>query len=178
MCKRGLAVIAGLLMIDSAWGAEKTVASADPYTFALYRPEIFNTIDGSALIDRLPVHTFLDGTRLPFSTPLGRMGTAPLDFPSITFAQLSTAPSPARRSNQPDGKDLGTDGKDSEMQFSKLSPVHYGGEVGVFYGQWSGKYSGDVMGTFMQGTVGNDKFQLTVGGSFQESNTRLPRGRR
>ncbi len=172
LCVLGLGFPAGAQQINPSLDAS--------YAFALYRPEIFNMVDGSTLIERLPVRTFLDGTLLPFSTALGRMGTAPLELPSLAFVSVTktkkASASPARRT---DGKDFETDGKDSpdDVMISQSNPLHYGGEVGAFYGAWSGKYSGDAMGTYMQGSVGNDKFQINVGASYQEWNVNNPRGR-
>jgi hypothetical protein len=58
---------------------------------------------------------------------------------------------------------------------SPLNPVYYGGEVGVFYGHSSGKFGGDEFGTYIEGGVGNDKFQINAGASYQEWNGRVPR---
>jgi hypothetical protein len=73
-----------------------------------------------------------------------------------------------------DGKNLGPDGKDSpdEMMSSSSNQIYYGGEVGVLYGQWSGKGGGDILQTYILGTVGNDKFQITAGASYEESSGR------
>jgi hypothetical protein len=62
-------------------------------------------------------------------------------------------------------KDLPT-----EMQSSSLDPLYYGGEVGVLYGRWSGKGGGDMWQTYIVGTVGNDKVQITAGASYDEWN--------
>jgi hypothetical protein len=58
-----------------------------------------------------------------------------------------------------------------------LNPIYFGGEVGFLYGRSSGKFGGDVMQTYMVGEVGNDKFQITVGASYEESSVRFPRYR-
>jgi hypothetical protein len=34
------------------------------------------------------------------------------------------------------------------------------------YGRWSGKSSGDYIGSYVWGQAGNDKFQITAGASF------------
>jgi hypothetical protein len=57
----------------------------------------------------------------------------------------------------------------SEMVSPPLSPVYYSGEVGVFYGRSSGKFEREIMETYFLGQVGNDKFQITVGGAYGES---------
>jgi hypothetical protein len=66
-----------------------------------------------------------------------------------------------------------TDGKDSAGEVM-ASPsdrgVYSGGEVGFLYGQWSGKGGGNMWQTYVTGTVGNDKFQITAGASYDEWN--------
>ena len=149
-------------------------------SLALYRPEIFSTVDSLVLIQSLPVLTLLDGQRLPVSSELGRMGMAPLNLPSLAYVSAANAwKVNAASGHRTDGKDFGTDGKDlsSEVTSSPLNPVYYGGEVGVFYGHASGKFSGDDFGTYILGDAGNDKFHITVGASYEESSGRLPRFR-
>jgi hypothetical protein len=69
------------------------------------------------------------------------------------------------------------DGKDSrsEVVNSPLNPIYYSGEVGFFYGRSSGKFEREIMETYFLGQIGNDKFQITVGGAYGESNGSLPR---
>ena len=176
--KRALWVGVGVLGLSfSAWAQQLAPSLEGPYTFALYRPEVFNAIDGSTLINRLSVRRFLDGTRFPVASEMGRMGTAPIDLPSVAYVSGSEVQQIS--GHRADGKDFGTDGKDSagEMSISQSNPLHYGGETGIFYGQWSGKNSGDVFGSYIQSSVGTDKFQLNVGASYQEWNLHIPHGR-
>jgi hypothetical protein len=145
----------------------------------LNQPEIFNTVDSLTLVKRLPILNFLDGTRLPVSSPLGRMGRAPLNLDSIVYVTNVDLPeitvSPAEG---PDGKDFVADGKDlpSDVKTAKSSPIYYGGEMGVFYGHSSGKFGGDEFSSYLVGGVGDDKFTITAGAGYQESNNRIPRG--
>src|SRR5205807_5250568 len=86
MIKRALLVALGFLAFCFPLAAQEMTSSLDASSaFAFYRPEIFSTVDSSALIDRLAVLNFLDGTRLPVSSEMGRMGTAPIEFPSLTY---------------------------------------------------------------------------------------------
>ena len=92
-------------------------------------------------------------------------------------AFLSGAQPPAQRPSAgrghgTDARDLGADAKDSpdEMLSSSANPIYYGGEVGFLYGRWSGKGGGDMWETYVVGTVGNDKFQITAGASYDEWN--------
>lgn len=77
-----------------------------------------------------------------------------------------------------DGKDFGTASKDSSGELiSSLDRFYYGGEVGFLYGHSTGKFSGDLFDTYVQGTVGNDKFQITVGTEYQNWSGRGPQFR-
>jgi hypothetical protein len=95
----------------------------------------------------------------------------------LPTAFLGDAPATAQRpsvgrGHGSDGKDLGLDGNDNgdAMFESPLSRVYCGGEVGFLYGRWSGKGGGDMWETYIVGTVGNDKFQITAGASYDEWN--------
>jgi hypothetical protein len=142
----------------------------------LYRPEIFSTVDSLALINRLPVLNFLDGTHLPVSSEMGRMGTAPVEFPSLTYMSVAyVSAAKVQKANAAPAHQ--TDGKDSsaEVMSSPSSPYYYGGEIGFMYGHSSGKFGGDEFGTYIEGGVGNDKFQINAGASYQEWSGRVPR---
>jgi len=152
-----------------------------PLSLSLYRPKN-SAADGSLLLHNGSVPLWLDGAQAStgiidpgysFASQWVQMGFTSSDvFPA---ALLSAAQAPAQkpsagRVHGSNGNDLGADGKDSpaEMQSSSLNPVYYGGEVGVLYGRWSGKGGGDMWETYIVGTVGNDKFQITAGASYDE----------
>jgi hypothetical protein len=143
--------------------------------FALYRPEILTTVDSSALVRDLPMTELLDG-RVPGSSLLGRMGTAPVaNFPVALVSAAPARKTSASSTSVKDPKD-GKDYSSSEaLAVEKASLTWTGGELGVFYGHSSGKFGGDDFGSYILGTVGNDKFQITVGTSYEESNLRIPR---
>ena len=175
MTKRALLVALGFLALCFPVAAQQTNRTDEfdaAAALALYRPEIFTSVDSSVLVRDLPMLTFLDG-RLPGSTALGRMGTAPVA--NLPVALVSAAPAQKTNVSRVSGKD----GKDSsaEVMSSPLNPVYYGGEVGFFYGHSSGKFGGDEFGTYIEGGVGNDKFQINIGASYEESNGRIPRFR-
>jgi hypothetical protein len=177
MIKRALLVALGFLAFCFPLAAQQMTPSLDASSaFAFYRPEIFSTVDSLALIDRLPVLNFLDGTRLPVSSEMGRMGTAPLDLPSLAyFSAAYVSAAKVRKVNA--APVSAKDGKDSsaEVMSAPSAPYYYGGEVGFMYGHSSGKFGGDEFGTYIEGTVGNDKFQINAGASYQEWNGRFPR---
>ena len=56
-----------------------------------------------------------------------------------------------------------------------MNRVYTSGEVGVAYGKSTGKYGGEVLQSYITGTVGNDKFQITAGAAYEESTLRFPR---
>ena len=141
-----------------------------PARLTLPRPEVFSATNGSVLTDDLMMLTLSVGQRLPASSELGWTGMAPLDpfqddLPSAAeLQQANSAPV--------DGKDL-----PSEIVSPPFSPFYYSGEVGVFYGRSSGKFEREIMETYFLGQIGNDEFEITVGGAYGESNGRLPRFR-
>jgi hypothetical protein len=141
-----------------------------PVRLTLSRPEVFSAMNGSSFTDAYLTLALFNGPRLPASSELGGTGMAPLDpfqddLPSAAeLEQANSAPV--------DGKDL-----PSEIVSPPLSPFYYGGEVGVFYGRSSGKFEREIMETYFLGQIGNDKFQITVGGAYGESNVSAPRYR-
>jgi hypothetical protein len=170
--KRSLVIAVGFLSFFFSAAAQEILDA--PSTLSLYRPDVFSTVDSSALIHQLPVFALLDGQRLPVSTDLGRMGIAPLNlFPAAFLASASTQKAKTTRTGAP------ADAKDSpvEMVNSPLHPVYATGEVGVLYGRWSGKSSGDLWESYMVGEVGNDKFHITVGAAYEESSGHFARFR-
>jgi hypothetical protein len=155
-----------------------------PLSLSLYRPKISGATDGSLLLHHGSVPLWLDGPQVStgvidlgysFVSPWVQMGFTSSDlFPAALLSAdqpLAQRPSTGRVHGS-GGKDLGADGKDSpdEMLSSSLNPIYYGGEVGFLYGRWSGKGGGDMWETYVVGTVGNDKFQITAGAAFDEWN--------
>ena len=55
---------------------------------------------------------------------------------------------------------------------------YYGGEFGVLYGKSTGKYGREDFSTYITGTIGNDKFQITAGYLHQDTSWNVPRRRR
>ncbi len=190
MIKRALLVGIGVLGLSLSMNAQRTAKSdllAEDETFtpnelritgevdtapalALYRPDLFSTIDGSVLLHGLPVLTLLDGRRFPISGELGRMGVAPLNiFPIALLSAVEVhgvGASPFYGSDNPGG-----------VVNLHLNRVYSGGEVGFFYGKSGGKYGREDMQYYIVGGVGNDKVHITAGASYEESSGRLPRFR-
>jgi hypothetical protein len=141
-----------------------------PARLTLSRPEVFSPMHGSSFTDAYLTLALFNGPRLPASSELGWMGMAPLDpfqddLPSAAeLAQANVVPADGKHSP-------------SEIIGPPLSPFYYSGEVGVFYGRSSGKFEREIMETYFLGQIGNDKFQITVGGVYGESNVNAPRYR-
>jgi hypothetical protein len=155
-----------------------------PLSLSLYRPKISGAADNSLLLHNGSVPLWLDRPQgitgvidpgYSFVSPWVQMGFTSSDlFPAALLSPhqpLAQRPSIGRVHGS-GGKDLGADGKDSpdEMLSSPLNPIYYGGEVGFLYGRWSGKGGGDMWETYVVGTAGNDKFQITAGAAFDEWN--------
>jgi hypothetical protein len=159
-------------------------ASSAPLSLSLYRPKILSAAESSLLLHNGSVPLWLDGKQVStgvidpgysFASEWVQFGFTSADFFPAAF--LSGAQPPAQRPSAgrvhtTDGKNLGVDAKDSpdEMLNSSANPTYYGGEVGFLYGRWSGKGGGDMWETYIVGTVGNDKFQITAGASYDEWN--------
>jgi hypothetical protein len=51
------------------------------------------------------------------------------------------------------------------------------GEIGFMYGKFSGKSSGESKQAYIIGEAGNDKTQIFVGASYEDTSVRLPHSR-
>jgi hypothetical protein len=149
---------------------------------SIYRPHILNGPGSSLLLHNGPLQAWSDGGQLVSENAFVQIGMAPLDlFPVTYLAPGDVGPVPVRRpggaSANSRPENLTADGKDlsAEMLSSPLNQVYYTGEVGFIYGQWSGKGSGDYVGSYVWGQVGNDKFQITAGASFDNWNGSSPK---
>ena len=149
---------------------------------SIYRPSVVNG-SNSILFHNGPVRAWSDGAQLMSETAFVQIGMAPLGlFPAAYLAPSDAGPASIRKpSVAADSRsaNLPTDGKDlpAEMLNSPLNQVYVTGEVGFVYGQWSGKGSGDYVGSYIWGQAGNDKFQITAGGSFENWNGSGPKFR-
>jgi hypothetical protein len=139
---------------------------------SIYRAQILNDAHSSLLLHNGPVRAWSDGAQLVSESAFVQIGMAPLGlFPVSYLAPSDVGPVLVRKPNTGSNSrpgNLAADGKDlpSEMIGSPLNQVYCTGEVGFMYGQWSGKGSGDYIGSYVWGQAGNDKFQITAGASF------------
>ena len=139
---------------------------------SIYRPNVMNG-STSILFHNGPVRAWSDGAQLANESAFVQIGMAPLGlFPEAYLAPSEAGPTVVRKpSAAPNysAANLPTDGKDlsGAILNSPLSNVYVTGEIGFMYGQWSGKGSGDYAGSYIWGQAGNDKFQISAGGSFE-----------
>jgi hypothetical protein len=190
MVKRALCVALGLVgacfpaVAQQANRPEWPVGAFDPaFSLSVYQPGISGAGDSFLLFHRGPVRPWSDGGWLTSENALTQIGMASLDLfpvaflPPEAFGVVSGPRANGVRDSR--SENSGTDGKDSpnEMLSSSRNSIYYGGEVGVLYGQWSGKGGGDMWETYVVGTVGNDKFQITAGAAYEESSGRGLRAR-
>ncbi len=131
---------------------QQRIAAPDTaLTLAVYRPEIFGGLNWSALFHDLPV---LSQKKI---SSVGLVGAVEGE---------KTNASAALRAGLP-----------HDLVGLRLDPAYSFGEVGVFYGRSSGKFSGEEFETYIMGGVGNEKFQITAGAAYETSSIRLPRFR-
>jgi hypothetical protein len=146
---------------------QRSRALDTPARLTLSGPDFSGAMHRSVLTEDLVMLTLVAGERLPGSNESN--GMPPLDFeddlPSVAKGQKA-------ETAQIDGKD-----SPSDVFTPSSSPLYYSGEVGFFYGRSSGKFEREIMQTYFLGTVGNDKFQLTVGAAYGEDNVDVPRFR-
>jgi hypothetical protein len=147
---------------------------------SIYRHNVVNA-SNSILFHNGPVRAWSDGAQLVSESAFVQIGMAPLGLFPVTYLAPSdigarSIRKPSAASNSP-SQMVATDGKDlpGEMISSPLNQVYYTGEVGVVYGRWSGKSSGDYVGSYVWGEVGNDKFQITAGASFENWSDNSPK---
>src|SRR5437870_1690087 len=174
MMKRALFAVCAFVAIG--FGAQQLRADGFDPIFGFYRPELFATVDGSDLVRDLPIKEFLDG-RLPGSTPLGKMGSAPVaNFP-MTVANTDVRQKASASGAVRDPKDGKVYSSTESFAAEKASLTWTGGEVGFFYGHSTGKFGGDEVGSYIMGGVGNEHLQINVGASYQEFNGHFSRSR-
>ena len=107
--------------------------------------------------------------RFFFSSAFGSMRTTPEYLPTLTPSE------PLSMAYLSDNKNS----VDRIYDLPRRSDIRFGGEVGFLYGKSTGSGFGreDYAG-YVIGTVGNDKFSLSVGYYRQETNFSGPRWRR
>jgi hypothetical protein len=180
MVKRALCVALGLVgvcfpsMAQQMARPEWPVGAFDPaFALDLYQPRI-SAADNFLLFRRGPVRPWADGGWLANENAMSQIGMVSLDFFPVAFMPSDPFGNYAGPRGNGDSRSANsrTDGKDTAGELTSLQSdrVYYGGEVGFLYGQSSGKGGGSMWETYVNGTVGNDKFQISAGAAFDQWN--------
>lgn len=155
MIKSALLAGAGLFALGLPVFAQETSQTTQADRFAL---------ENSVLTYGQPMLTLEDARRFSFSSVPFWTESTPLNFlPMFKAAQ----PREVSASATPDSDLTG------RLLDSRPSLV-YGGEVSLFYGKSGGKFGREDKLGYVLGEVGSDKFHLTIGASYWESNGQLP----
>src|SRR3954447_18976185 len=138
-------------------GASAVTPLQEISNLSIYQPQILHGSSSSLLLHNGPVRAWTDGGQLVSETALVQIGMAPLGlFPVAYSAPSDVGPVLVRKPGSVSSsraESLAADGKDlsAQMISSPLNQVYYTGEVGFIYGQWSGKGSGDYVGSYIWG---------------------------
>ena len=138
------------------------------------RIDTFSTLNSSVL--RHPSLTLSDGRLFSFSGAVVPPSFFNWMDPTPDFLPALSAPEQSGRATTSK-----TSSKDSSKEVVDVRPNLFdyaSGEVGFLYGRSTGKYGRDYMQGYIFGEVGDDKFRISVGASYEESNGRIPRLRR
>jgi hypothetical protein len=165
--KRGMVLGSGLLMVCASILAQSTTEiSLDE--LSRYRPEMLSPADYLALLQNLPMLAFANQELLPANSDLG----APTVSSDQTFPRVYVSATKAKKVNT-----AYIDAKDSPKSMKPIEPdpLQIHGQISTFYGHSTGKSGGDAFGSYLESTIGNDKFQFTIGTSYDQFNGRVPR---
>jgi hypothetical protein len=155
MTKRALSAVAGFFGLCLPLSAQQTD-----------RPDIFSALNNS--LPRLPSLALSDTQRFSFSSAFNWIEPTPPDFlPALQATAL-----PRANASAMPGKDSSKDVVD--MQRSNLFD-YASGEVGFLYGRSIGKFSREVEQRYIFGEVGNDKFHINAGASYENWSGRFSR---
>ena len=156
MTKRAALGVIGFLSLCLSLSAQQT-----------NRSEIFRSLNSSP--PRFPSLTLSNGGFFSFSSSLSWVEPAPPDFlpglPTMAPQRPTAASYAAPR-----------DSSKEVIDVQRTGLFDYaGGEVGFLYGRSTGKFGGDYKQAYIIGEVGDDKFHISAGASFEESSWRVPR---
>ena len=145
------------------------------FALSLYQSKILSAKNSFLLFNKGRVLAWSDGGRLASENALASVGMASLNlFSDAYFVPDTFGSAAARKESAPSGsrsENFGSDAKDlpDELMAPPSDLIYYGGEIGILYGHSIGKGSGDMLETYIQGTVGNEHFQITAGAAYEQS---------
>ena len=177
MTKRSLVVVAGLFCVCLTVSAQQI-----PREIAL--------TSLNATSNRLPWVALSDPRSFPFSNAFAWNEGAPNDFlpdwrptgwnnsPYLNFA--TTAGQYRQTTTTGSSIGLSKDSSKEGVDLARSNPFEYvHGEIGFMYGRSvGGKNSFDIESGYIWGVTGNDKFQISAGAFYENSNVDFSRRRR
>src|SRR5947208_12615888 len=168
MTYRSFLVVAAFLVVGFTVDAQQVDHTAN--LNSLHRGSVY-----------VPSFALSDAHAFPFSSSFAWMEASPNDFlpnwkPDNWDNGLNLAQTAAQRRSRssasgPGGysKDLDSSGASVELRKNLFDYVH--GEVGFLYGHSSGgRNSASTESAYINATTGNDKFQISVGGFYENTN--------
>jgi len=151
--KWALSAVAGFLSLCLPLSAQRTD-----------HPVIFSALNRSLL--RLPSLTLSDGGLFSFASAFNWTEPTTPDF-------LPALPAMAPQRANAAAATPGRDSSKEVVDVRRTNLLDYvGGEVGFLYGRSSGKFGREVEAGYIIGDVGDDKFHITVGASYENSTRR------
>jgi hypothetical protein len=162
--KRVLLAVAGFLALYFSLSAQET-----------NRPDVFGPLNDSFV--RFSSLTLSDEAHFSFAGAIAPsllfnwMETTTPDFlPALNMANMVP--------RSPKTAALAAPVEDSSKEVVDVRRPklfdYAGGEAGFLYGRSIGKYGGEVEAGYILGEVGNDKFQISAGMSYEHSSGRFP----
>ena len=174
MTKRVVLSVAAFLSLCLSVGAEQPARNAHPNALSLaqlnslseqnsrplfFQPALFSRLGDDSFLGPA---TFTNRETFSLATTFNLVGTPTSFLPATMAMESPTRSNPATSSKDKDSSDYPLD----------LRPGYYvTGEVGFVYGRSTGKFGGDYKEGYIIGEVGNDKLHITVGASYDESNS-------
>ncbi len=160
MTKRALSAVAGFLGLGLSLSAQQTLL-----------PDALSALNHSS--PRFPALALSDGRLFSFSGAVA---------PPFSFNWMETTPPdflPALSTTEPQRANASTTtGKDSSKEVVGVRGPNLldyaSGEVGFLYGRSIGKHGVELEQGYFIGEVGDDKFHITVGASYENWSGRFP----
>lgn len=159
MAKRALFAVAGFLGLCLSLSAEQIQGTEQLQLGG-------SPLDRSSSLPP-PSLSLEDSQRFFFSTSFGWMQPTTDFLPTFNPVQPRTVAPPSTHSRP--------DSIDDVVDLRSADRIHVGGEIGFLYGRSSGKYAVEYEQGYVIGELGNDKFHLTVGTSYEHASGRVPR---
>lgn len=105
--------------------------------------------------------------RFLFSTAFGSVRPSENYLPPFDPSESLSYSAPATTSRK--------NSVDNLVELTAPNRFYYGGEFGILYGKSTGKYGREDFSSYILGTIGTDKFQITAGFLHQETTVNFPR---